>query len=664
MRGRLVLVLLLAALPGIARAAESDHERHGATPLTAQATQGDSSYDLKVTRNNLIGVSITNYGFTGNNFVSLDSPSCEYPLGTRFEHLVRGGVWVGAKAIDQSGGFIGVTTGALDGVVGAILKNSTEWTPKGREIRVRSTLLKDPHFDRHAVSEQDFVSTYNDLTPVHAEFNSEPHRPMGVEVRQENYSWSFSDLKNFIIFHYVIKTIGDAPLDSVYAGFYSELATGRGPYHSPWFNKKWVAWDNTDSMFREHYCNQKPVPSGCNYDYIPPWMGVKILGMRDVRDTSDSRLRPGQIISVGCWTYSPGDAARAQDTQRYAIMNSGTRPDTLSDALSPGTGDPAEMVSIGPFVEIDPGDSVAFDFALVGGDDIPTIHRYAAVAQRAFDNDYVVPVPPPSPQVRVVARDGGLDIYWENSPESAVDPTSPNPHDFEGYRVYVGESQLHPTRVAEFDVPNDTTGFNTGFGAITLPSPVTIDGVTYQYKYTVNALRNGFKYYVAVTSYDTGNPVIESLESGFGQNLTLAIPSPTPAESQSSGIGVTVFPNPYRVEARWDQGQLVRDHYLWFANLPPQCTIRIYTLSGDLVFSTEFNGANYHGQGTRGVYNPQRDIGVAPPTLSGASYAWDMVSRQGQAVATGLYIYSVEDHATGKRTVGKFLIVKSDREQF
>ena len=158
--------------------------------------------------------------------------------------------------------------------------------------------------------------------------------------------------------------------------------------------------------------------------------------------------------------------------------------------------------------------------------------------------------------------------------------------------------------------------------------------------------------------------MIESLESGFGQNLTLAIPSPTPAESQSSGIGVTVFPNPYRVEARWDQGQLVRDHYLWFANLPPQCTIRIYTLSGDLVFSTEFNGANYHGQGTRGVYNPQRDIGVAPPTLSGASYAWDMVSRQGQAVATGLYIYSVEDHATGKRTVGKFLIVKSDREQF
>jgi hypothetical protein len=570
---------------------------------------------------------------------------------------------VGAKAIDQNGRFIGVTTGALDGVVGAILQNSTEWTPKGREIRVRSTLLNDPHFDRTAVSEEDFVSTYNDLTPLHAEFNNEPHHPMGVEVRQENYSWSFSDLKNFIIFHYVIKNVGGAPLDSVYTGVYTELASGRAPYHSPWFSKKWIAWDNTDSMFREHYCNQPPIPGGCNYDYIPPWMAVKILGMRDVRDTTNTRLRPDQIISVGCWTYAPGDPTRAQDVQRYAIMNSGTRPDTLDPSLMPGTGDPAEMVSIGPFVEIDPGDSVSFDMALVAADDIPTIHRYAAVAQRAFDNDYIVPVPPPSPHIKVVARDQALDIYWENSPESTVDPTSPNPHDFEGYRVYVGESQLHPARIAQFDLP-DTTGFNTGFGAITLPTPVFFDGITYQYKYTVSALRNGFKYYAAVTSYDTGNPVIESLESGFGQNLTLAIPAASAAEAKAAGLGVTVFPNPYRVEARWDQGQLVRDHYLWFTNLPPQCTIRIYTLSGDLVFSTNFDGASYHGEGARGVYNPQRDIGVAPPTLSGTTYGWDMVSRQGQAVATGLYIYSVEDHASGKRTVGKFLIVKSDREQF
>jgi hypothetical protein len=41
-----------------------------------------------------------------------------------------------------------------------------------------------------------------------------------------------------------------------------------------------------------------------------------------------------------------------------------------------------------------------------------------------------------------------------------------------------------------------------------------------------------------------------------------------------------------------------------------------------------------------------------------------MITREGQAAATGLYLYSIEDRDGGGRTVGKFLIVKSDREGF
>jgi len=39
-----------------------------------------------------------------------------------------------------------------------------------------------------------------------------------------------------------------------------------------------------------------------------------------------------------------------------------------------------------------------------------------------------------------------------------------------------------------------------------------------------------------------------------------------------------------------------------------------------------------------------------------------MITREGQAAATGLYMYSVENKDDGKRQVGRFLIVKSDRE--
>jgi len=651
---------LLAAVAGLAAparaAVEEDHQRFGraASPFVAQQVLADSAYDLKVTRNNLMAVSITNYGFVGNNFVSLDSPSLEYPLGTRYEHLVRGGLWVGAH--NNEGDFFGVTTGALDGQVGGILKASTEFAPIGREIRVRSALINDPHFSRDGVSEQDYIGEYNDLAATKAEFNNEPHHPLGIQVRQENYNWSFSDLKHFVIFHYIIKNVGDAPLDSVFAGFYAETATGRGPYHSPWFSKKWIAWDESDSMFREHYCNTGPIPTGCNYSYVPPWIGIKVLGGRDRHDATNTRLKPGMVV---------GDAARDEDTERYAIMASGDRPDTLSTDLSPGTGDPAEMIAIGPFRQIDKGDSITFDIALVGGDDIGLIRRHAAAAQRAFDNDYIVPTPPPSPKMRLFAHQNSIDVYWDDSPESVIDPTSPNPKDFEGYRVYLGENQLAPTLRAQFDAAGDTASFNTGFAGCTLPVPITDENnVTYKYMVSVKGLKDGFKYFAAVTSFDLGTDDIESLESGLSQNLTLGYPGSSPDDVAGSGRGITVFPNPYRVEARWDQGQLARDHYLWFSNLPVHCTLRIYTLSGDLVFSTEFDGETYQGEGSRGIYNPKRDIGVKPPTLAGTTFGWNMITRQGEAAATGLYLYSVEDKDKKDRKVGKFLIIKSDRERF
>jgi hypothetical protein len=64
----------------------------------------------------------------------------------------------------------------------------------------------------------------------------------------------------------------------------------------------------------------------------------------------------------------------------------------------------------------------------------------------------------------------------------------------------------------------------------------------------------------------------------------------------------------------------------------------------------------------RGLYDPRQDLDTPPPVLSGASYPWNLISRNGQAVATGLYLYSVEDLDGGGTSRGRFVIVKSDRE--
>ncbi len=661
---------LLVPAAGRAAATEDHVQPPGYRGVAPASALADSiRYALRVMDVNLVGVTITNYGFIGNNFVSR-SPSLEYPLGSGYEHMVRGGLWIGAEAIDDNGAFTSVATGAVDGGQGSSAANASEYTPAGLDIEVRSTLPNNKFFNPNAVSEQDLVSEFSDVPAKQADNTSERSRPMQLLIRQENYGWSFSDYQHLIIFHYVIKNNGP-PLRNAWVGMYNEFASGpknlysvwppssSGSVLGSWFSKKWIQYDDSLRLFREHYCNTRPAPESCNLPLVPYWIGLKLLGTKpgDLADTTDKK------VTLAAWTWAPGSALRDEDIERYQLMTAGTIQDLSGDDFQPTSGDPVSLLAVGPFRQIDPGDSVEVDFAIVGGAEIPDIQEHSRFAQRAYDRDYIVPVPPPSPRFTVVAHDNAADFYWDDSPESAMDPTSPNPLDFEGYRVYMGDDRLDLKRIAQFDratPPNDTTGFNTGFAAVKLDPPVEIDGVTYHYRYTVASLRNGFKYFAAVTAYDLGNVEIESLESGIAQNKRMFVPGP--AAGERPGTGVTVFPNPYRVEARWDQGTLVRDHYLWFANLPERGKLKIFTLSGDLVFESDLDANTYQGQGTRGLYDPNRELDVPAPTLSGRMFAWDLITREGQAAATGLYLYSVEDAGSGKRTVGRFLVIKSDRE--
>jgi len=609
---------------------------------------------------NLMSMNVTNYGFLGNNF-STRTPSMEYPVGSGHEHLVRGGLWVGALAADQNGAFIGVTTAAKDGIAGDAAASATEFSPEGDHIDVRSSLPNNRRFSPLAVSERDLRGDYDDLIPKRAQNNRENHRPLGIVVHQESYCWSFADYRHMVFYHYAIRNTG-APLRDVFVGLYNELASGNKNAYSnwpptgAWYSKKQIAWVDSLSMFTERYCQSVPIPDNCFYSITPEMAAIKLLGIRPGRVTDADKK-----VTLQCWSFAPGSAERDEDVELYGLMSAGTKTNLvpIPTDLQPRDGDPVEMISVGPFAQVNPGDTIQVDFVYFGGNNDAELDKRAHTAQRAYELNYLVPVPPPSPRFKVVARESAVDYYWDDSPEAYEDPTSPIKKDFEGYRLYAGAERDDLRLLAQFDLaaaPHDTTGFNTGLDAIRLASPAVIDGVPYQYKYTVDHLKNGFKYFASVTAYDLGTTEIESLESGRSQNEIMVVPSPRSGES---GQGVVVFPNPYKVEAAWDHGQNVRDHYLWFANLPSRCTIRIYTLAGDLIYETDFDGATYDGSNARGIFNPANDL---PGTFSGGSFGWDLVTRRGQAAATGLYLWSVEDRAGGKRQLGKVLIVKSDRE--
>lgn len=110
-------------------------------------------------------------------------------------------------------------------------------------------------------------------------------------------------------------------------------------------------------------------------------------------------------------------------------------------------------------------------------------------------------------------------------------------------------------------------------------------------------------------------------------------------DDAKSSIGeISVVPNPYIAAASWEKRNLNQtgrgERRIDFINLPAKCTIRIYTVAGQLVKTLYKDGS---------------------PTDGTAS--WNLVSDDGMDVSYGLYIYHVEAPDIGSH-IGRFAIIK------
>ena len=108
------------------------------------------------------------------------------------------------------------------------------------------------------------------------------------------------------------------------------------------------------------------------------------------------------------------------------------------------------------------------------------------------------------------------------------------------------------------------------------------------------------------------------------------------AKSQLSDI--RVVPNPYlvthKLEPRPTTAQPQQTRGLHFQNLPSNCTIRIFDISGRLVDKIEVRN------------------GIADGT-----YIWDMLTKDDLELAYGIYLYHVKAPGIGEKT-GKFAVIK------
>jgi hypothetical protein len=256
---------------------------------------------------------------------------------------------------------------------------------------------------------------------------------------------------------------------------------------------------------------------------------------------------------------------------------------------------------------------------------------------------------------------GENPLAWTRENPFVIDPSAIVPWE-QAFYIYLSDSldeegvsvPYDSIRLERLDYlffePHD---WNAGFDEIVadpeyrkmvdLESPPDTADRYWDYEYEIEVFP-GEPSYFAVTAFDMGSPKsgLSSLESSKLANAVSIYPIDEPEKVRNKNSGVIVYPNPYRIDGNYypeyERGGGNYDKRLRFVNLPTRCTISIFTLDGDLVRILEHD-------------KQEGDIN--------ATYDhWDLVSRNTQAVVSGIYLFTVEDKNTGETQVGKFVIIK------
>lgn len=366
-----------------------------------------------------------------------------------------------------------------------------------------------------------------------------------------------------------------------------------------------------------------------------------------------------------------------------------------------------EMYSgIGP-LSIPHDSAITVVLGLVAGYRLEGIQKSVRAARWAYQNDFQLPVLPPLPDMKVSnTLNKTVNIEWSNVAESEPG--------FAGYKIWKSsgykkrnwldeglrladryQEQMSPTEVItplkkpvnpKFDAYSavassslkgqyqpDTWGTWDLVKTITSAelgslAPATTPGFNYSYEDKDVVLGFSYWYYVSAyregtftgpggetmnrieTHYTNRNGADGNWHKTFPFGLTNSNFPKNAAGLKSVGAVQRVFsalaasgdvsnagvrPNPYKRAAFHDNLSNVYDHKLLFYNLPPDCKITILDVSGQIVDEMPF----------------------ASSDPNNGSIFWDMFSKDGIEVASGLYIYVVESPTGGQKT-GYFSILR------
>jgi hypothetical protein len=387
------------------------------------------------------------------------------------------------------------------------------------------------------------------------------------------------------------------------------------------------------------------------------------------RPLSLEHFRPADKVPM--WQFY--QCATTPDTQE-ALGNEGNRLNFYTMSYGPYTLAPgdsvriviAEIAGVMDYHEVVAGDPYGhFPDSSIGA-----IRRNAEFARQAVSwgmggssEGYPLaadaPEPPPGPEVTAVNASQGdeqplIAITWDDRAETATiedgsgeifyDGTT----DLDGYRIYRSDDFQHSGGAEKAfrgaywdlvaDIPKEDFSlyWDTELGKYAYKD--VIDDFGKRFGYYVSAYYVPKRTWTSVNGTQVNN--LPELESGDYNRTPPTTAKPGPVET----FDIYVAPNPFiwnsaqKSFGTWAGTRYLSDTRVEFRNLPESATIRIYTISGDLIRVLK-HGPDQYGN------------------LSG-SISWDLQSESGLTVAPGLYIYYVESDEPADTFVGKLMIIR------
>jgi hypothetical protein len=284
----------------------------------------------------------------------------------------------------------------------------------------------------------------------------------------------------------------------------------------------------------------------------------------EVRVDPTDVTQSDQVGLTSFYYFTPPGALRMnQDRDLWRAMTPGffTTNQELT-TLQGASGTDGNFIFGSGYFRLPPGHTLYFSLAFVFGQDLEAITLNTQTVQEIYNRNYQFTQPPLRPTLNAVPGDGQVTLYWDSASLDSFDPVLG--YHFEGFRIFkstdpffrdaqyvtdVRGNPAFPVPKWQFDLANGVRGTYTSSDPRTRGVPFPLgDDTGLQFSVVDTDVRNGQRYYYAITAYNAGSEDFYPAENNFaisvredgsvvtGANVVEVIPNAPVAGYETAGL--------------------------------------------------------------------------------------------------------------------------------